>query len=131
MVTQVWLPEIKAAIELRKNNAQAALELLEPARRYEAAASFSPQTLRSMVFLKLGQGAQAAAEARKILDHRGHGPMSLLWPLAHLTLARASVMQGDMAQARKSYQDFFTLWKDADQDLPILVEAKQEFEKVK
>ena len=49
----------------------------------------------------------------------------------HLTLARASVLQGDTAQARQSYQDFFTLWKDADQDLPILVEAKREFEKVK
>ena len=131
MVNQVWLPEIKAAIELRKNNAQTALELLEPARRYESAAAFSPQTLRSLVYLKLGQGAQAAAEARKILDHRGQGPLSLLWPLAHLTLARAAVMEGDMAQARKSYQDFFTLWKDADHDMPILIEAKQEFEKIK
>lgn len=131
MVNQVWLPEIKAAIELRKNNAQAALELLEPAKRYESAAGFSPQTLRSLVYLKLGQEAQAAAEARKILDHRGQAPLSLLWPLAHLTLARASVIQGDTAQARKSYQDFFTLWKDADPDIAILIEAKQEFEKVK
>ncbi len=131
MVNQVWLPEIKAAIELRKNNAPAALELLETAKRYETAAAFSPQTLRSMIYLKLGQGAQAAAEARKILDHRGQGALSTLWPLAHLTLARASAMQGDVAQARKSYQDFFTLWKDADQDIPVLIEAKREFEKVK
>jgi serine/threonine protein kinase/tetratricopeptide (TPR) repeat protein len=127
MVTQVWLPQIKAALELRKNNAQAALELLETTRRYEPAAGFSPQTLRSMVYLKLGQPAQAAAEARKVLEHRGQGPLSLLWPLAHLTLARASAMQGDTAQARKSYQEFFTLWKDADPDIPILVEAKKEF----
>jgi serine/threonine protein kinase/tetratricopeptide (TPR) repeat protein len=131
MVNQVWLPEIKAAIELGRNNAQAALELLEPARRYEVAAGFSPQTMRSLVYLKLGQGAQAGAEARKVLDHRGEGPLSLLWPLAHLTLARAWVMQGDMAQARKSYQDFFTLWKDADHDIPTLIEAKREFEKLK
>jgi len=81
------------------------------------------QTLRSMVYLKLGQGAQAAAEARKVLDQRGQGPLSSLWPLAHLALARASAMQGDTAQARKSYQDFFTLWKDADPDLPILIAA--------
>ena len=127
MVNQIWLPEIRAAIELRKNNAQSALELLEQTRRYEAAAVLSPQTLRSMVYLKLGQGAQAAAEARKILDHRGEGPLSLLWPLAHLTLARASVMQGDTAQARRSYQDFFAVWKDADTDIPILIEAKKEF----
>ncbi|HZN06023.1 MAG TPA: protein kinase, partial [Pyrinomonadaceae bacterium] len=127
MVNQIWLPEIRAAIELRKNNAQSALELLEQTRRYEAAAVLSPQTLRSLVYLKLGQGAQAAAEARKILDHRGEGPLSLLWPLAHLTLARASVMQGDTAQARRSYQDFFAVWKDADTDIPILIEAKKEF----
>jgi len=87
------------------------------------AAYFIVQTVR--------QGAQAAAEARKILDHRGQGPLSTLWPLAHLTLARASAMQGDTAQARKSYQDFFALWKDADPDIPILIEAKREFEKLK
>jgi serine/threonine protein kinase/tetratricopeptide (TPR) repeat protein len=131
MVSQVWLPEIKAAIQLSRNNAQSALELLETSRKYEPAAAFSPQTLRSLVYLKLGQGTQAAAEARRILDHRGQGPLSTLWPLAHLTLARASAMQGDTAQARKSYQDFVTLWKDADPDLPVLIEAKREFEKLK
>ena len=131
MVNQIWLPQIKAAIELRKNNAQGALELLETTRRYEAAALFSPQTLRTMIYLKLGQGAQAAAEARKILDHRGQGPLSLLYPLAHLSLARASAIQGDTAQARKSYEDFFAIWKNADFDVPILVEAKKEFEKLR
>ncbi|HEX6045621.1 MAG TPA: protein kinase [Pyrinomonadaceae bacterium] len=131
LVSQVWLPEINALLELRRNNAHAALELLELTRRYEAAAAFSTQTVRSMVYLKLGKGAEAAAEARRILDHRGEGPLSVLWPLAHLTLARASVMQGDTAQARKSYQDFFTLWKDADPNIPILIEAKREFEKLK
>ena len=130
LVNQVWLPEIKAAIQLRRNNPQAALELLETTRRYEAAAGFSSQILRSMVYVKLGQGAQAVAEARRILDHRGQGPLSSLWPLAHLALARAAAMQGDTVQARQSYQDFFTLWKDADQDLAILIEAKREFEKL-
>jgi len=84
-----------------------------------------------MVCLKLGQGSNAAVEARRILNYRGEGPLSTLWPLAHLALARASAMQGDSAQARQSYQDFFTLWKDADQDLPILIEAKREFDKLK
>jgi tetratricopeptide (TPR) repeat protein len=131
MVNQIWLPEIKAAIELRRNNAEAALELLKPTERYEAAAGFSSQTLRSMVYLKLDQGAHADAEARKILDHRGQGPLSSLWPLAHLTLARASAIQGDTQQARKSYQDFFALWKDADPDVPVLLEAKKEFARLK
>jgi len=131
LVNHVWLPEITATIELRRNNPQGALELLETTKRYESAAAFTPQILRSMVYLKLNQPAQAAAEARRILDHRGQAPLSSLWPLAHLHLARASAMQGDTAQARQWYQDFFTLWKDADQDLPILIEAKHEFEKVK
>ena len=131
MVNQVWLPQVKAAIELRKNNSEAALELLEPTRRYETAGAFSPQTLRSMIYLKLGQGTQAADVARKILDHRGQSSLSTLWPLAHLALARAAAVQGDAMQARKSYQDFFALWKDADADLPILIAAKKEFEKLK
>jgi eukaryotic-like serine/threonine-protein kinase len=79
-----------------------------------------------MIYMQLRQ----PAEARKILDHRGQGPLSTLWPLAHLALARAAAMQGDAAQARKSYQDFFMLWKYADQDLPILVQAKREFKKL-
>jgi hypothetical protein len=131
LVNQVWLPEIKAAIQLHKNNAQAALELLETTRRYEAAAALSPQTLRSLVYMKLGQGAQAVAEARRILGQRGQGPLSSLWPLAHLALARASAMNGDMVQARQSYQDFFAVWTDADQELPVLIEAKREFEQLR
>jgi tetratricopeptide (TPR) repeat protein len=114
---------------LRKGNAQAAIDLLEPTKRYEAAAGFWSQTLRGIAYLKLNQGAPAAAEARKILDHRGEAPLSLLWPLAHLSLARAATLQGDTNQARKSYQDFITLWKSADPDLPVLIEAKKEYEK--
>ena len=129
LVNQLWLPEIKAALELRKGNAQAALDLLEPVSHYEPADEFRSQTLRAMAHLKLNQGAQAAAAASKILDHRGEAPLSLLWPLAHLNLARAASLQGDAATARKSYQDFFALWKDADADLPVLIEAKKEYPK--
>jgi len=130
-VNQLWLPEIKAALELRKGNAKAALDLLEPTKNYEAAAAFWSQTLRGMAYLKLAQGAMAVAEARKILDHRGEAPLSLLWPLAHVSLARAAVLQGDTTQARKSYQEFLSLWKGADSDLPVLIEAKKEYEKLK
>jgi len=130
-VNQLWLPEIKAALELQKGNAQAALDLLETNKRYEGVGVFGPQTLRTLSYLKLNNGAQAATEARKILDHRGEGPLSVLWPLAHLSLARAAALQGDMAQARKSYQEFFVLWKGANSDLPALIEAKKEYEKVK
>ncbi len=71
------------------------------------------------------------AEFQKVLDHRGVDPLSILYPLAHLGLARAAVLQGDAAKARKAYQDFFALWKDADPDIPILQQAKQEYEKLK
>jgi len=131
MINEVWLPQIKAAIELRRNNPQGALDLLEATRRYETAAAFSPQTLRSMAYLKLGQPVQAVAEARRILAHRGQGSLSTLYPLAHLTIARAFAIQGDTVQALNSYGDFFALWKNADQDIPILIEAKREFEKFK
>ncbi len=131
LVNQLWLPATKAALEIRKGSAQTALELLEPARRYEPAAEFWPQTVRSLAYLKLGKGAEAAAEYRKILDHRGEGARSLLWPLAHLGLARAAALSGDTAKSRKAYQDFFALWKDADTDIPILIEAKKEYERLK
>ena len=130
-VNEVWLPEIKAALELRKGNAQAALDLLESTRRLEPAAEFWPQTLRMMAYLNLNKGTEAVVEARKILDHRGEAALSLLWPLAHLHLARAAAVQGDTTQARNSYDEFFALWKNADQDLPILLEAKKEYAKLK
>jgi hypothetical protein len=84
-----------------------------------------------MAYLKLGKAAEASAEARKILEHRGEGSLSMLWPLAHLSLARSSALQNDVSQARKSYQDFFTIWKGADQDIPVLIEARKESEKLK
>ena len=111
--------------------AQAAVDLLEGAKRYEAAAQFWPQYLRGQAYLKLGRGAEAALEFQKILDHRGQSSVSVLYPLAHLGLARAAAMNGDTAKARQTYQDFFTLWKDADADLPALIEAKKEYEKLK
>ena len=74
---------------------------------------------------------QAAVEFQKLIDHRGLEPLSPLYPLAHLGLARASALTGDTAKARKEYQDFLALWKDADEDLPILIEAKKEYEQVK
>ena len=56
--------------------------------------------------------------------------MSPLYPLAHLGLARAAALTGDTAASRKAYQDFLTLWKDADPDLPVLKDAKREFERL-
>ena len=87
--------------------------------------------VRGQAFLRQKDGAKAAAEFQNILDHRGLEPTSELYPLAHLNLARAYTMQGDMTKARTAYQDFFAIWKDADEDLPILREAKAEYGKLK
>ena len=70
------------------------------------------------------------AEFQKIIDHRGVVAVSPWYSLAHLGLGRAAVLTGDTAKARKAYQDFFGLWKDADPDIPILIEAKREYEKL-
>lgn len=135
----VDLPVIRAAIANHRGSYAEAIELLKTARRYNHAElfrvpldldQFAPY-LRGQAFLRQRSGAEAAAEFQYILDHRGLAPFSLLNPLAQLGLARAAVLTGDKEKARKSYQDFFTLWKDADADLPILIAAKKEYEKVK
>jgi len=126
----IWLPTIRATIELRRNNPAQAIDLFEGTKQYEAAAKFWPLYTRGQAYLKFGKGAEAATEFQKILDHRGWDPTSYLYPLAHLGLARAAALTGDTAKARKAYQDFFALWKDADPDLPILITAKKEYEKM-
>ena len=77
------------------------------------------------------QGSEAAAEFQKILDHRGVVRNEPIGALAHLGLARAYALQGDTAKARGAYQDFLTLWKDADPGIPILLEAKAKYAKLK
>ncbi len=116
---------------MRCGSAAQAIEQLQPVSRYEAAAEFWPQYLRGLAYLNLKRGAEAAAEFQKILDHRGESPLSPLYPLAHLGLARAAALAGDTAKSRKAYEDFFALWKDADTDIPILQQARQEYEKLK
>jgi eukaryotic-like serine/threonine-protein kinase len=133
------LPVIQAASEIKAGNVALAVQTLQTASRYEVAAQFWPQYLRGQAYLKLGHGPEAAVEFQKILDHRGHGQLSsrfvptgqVLYPLAHLGLARAAAMNGDATKARQAYQDFFALWKDADADLRVLIEAKKEYEKLK
>jgi eukaryotic-like serine/threonine-protein kinase len=76
------------------------------------------------------QGSEAAAEFQKILDHRGIVLNSPISALAHLQLGRSYAMQGDTAKAKAAYQDFLTLWKDADPDIPIFIAAKAEYAKL-
>ena len=89
-----------------------------------------PVYVRGQAYLLMHQGEQAAAEFQKFLDHRGVVMNCPLGALAHLGMARAALLQGDTAKARSAYQDFFTLWKDADPDIPILKQAKAEYAKL-
>ena len=127
----VSAPLCRAQIALHCANAAQAIELLESAHRFESSGNFGPQYVRGQAYLKLNKGAEAAAEFQKILSHRGWSVRGVLYPLAYVGLARGAVLQGDTAKARKAYRDFFALWKDADPDNSILIEAKKEYEKLK
>ncbi len=85
--------------------------------------------MRGQAHLIIGRGGEAAMEFQRTLDHRGYAPLSPLYPLAHLGLARAAALTGDTAKSRKAYEDFFAAWKEADAGLPILTEARREYEK--
>jgi eukaryotic-like serine/threonine-protein kinase len=88
-------------------------------------------SVRGEAYLAAHQGRDAAAEFQKILDHRGVVQNLAIGALARLGLARAYAMQGDTAKAKAAYQDFLTLWKDADPDIPILIADKSEYAKLK
>jgi serine/threonine protein kinase/tetratricopeptide (TPR) repeat protein len=130
----VWLPLVRATLELKRAEPTApdrAVQLLPPSHQYEAALNFRPTWVRGLAYLQSKNGALAAAEFQRIIDHRGWDILSPLWPLAHLGLARAAILQGDVAKGRRAYQDFFALWKDADAELPVLIDARKEYEKLK
>ena len=131
LLNAVSIPLIKAQLELARGNPTQAVQVLESARRYDVYGDDWPQYVRGLAYLKQGNGAQAAAEFKGILDHRGWYPLSPLYSLAQLQYARASALGGDNATARKAYQDFFELWKEADSALPFMAEARQEYDKLK
>jgi DNA-binding winged helix-turn-helix (wHTH) protein/predicted Zn-dependent protease len=126
LVNSIWLPAIRAAGEIERGDPAHAIEQLQGATPYEAAAEFWPQYLRGEAYLKLGRGAEAAAEFQKILAHRGQAPLSVLYPLAQLGFARALARISDTAKSRQAYRDFLTLWSEADAELLPLRAAKRE-----
>ena len=121
-----------AAIELNRNQPERALQVLEPTKQYEYSAEWRLYSvyLRGLANLQLHRGKEAATDFQEILDHRGIVMNSLQGALAHLGLARADVLQGDAAEAKGAYQEFLTLWKEADPDIPILRQAKAEYAKL-
>jgi eukaryotic-like serine/threonine-protein kinase len=129
-----YLPTLRAQIALNHNDAAKALEVLQSAGPYELGSwsnfSLYPVYVRGEAYLAAHQGREAAAEFQKILDHRGIALNEPIGALAHLQIGRAYAMQGDTAKAKAAYQDFLTLWKDADPDIPILIAAKAEYAKL-
>jgi tetratricopeptide (TPR) repeat protein len=126
-------PIFQAQIQLLRKNYSNAIQILQQVLQYERAygAGSYAWYVRRQAYLALGDGKAAAAEFQKILDNRGFSPLGVTYPLSHLYLGRALNHQGDKTRARIAYQDFFALWKDADPDIPILKEAKAEYEKLK
>jgi eukaryotic-like serine/threonine-protein kinase len=127
-----YLPVLRARIALNRGEASKAIELLQVAVPYELGArqtlgALYPIYVRGEAHLAAHQGAEAAIEFQKILDHRGVVGSDPIGALAHLQLGRAFALAGDKAKARAAYDDFFGLWKEADPDVPILKRARSEY----
>ncbi len=132
-----YLPMARSALALNSGNAQAAVEALSPAAPYELGHTnedftfaLYPIYFRGQAYLAAKNGAAAVGEFQKILDHASIVGNEPIGALAHLGLARAYSLSGNTAKAKTAYQDFFTLWKDADSDIPILIQAKAEYAKL-
>ena len=136
LLQSVWLPAIRGQVAISKKTPVSAVELLQTSTPYDLATGVSnscvyPVYVRGEAYLASGQGAAAAAEFQKILDHRGIVQHCHTGALAHLGLGRAYALQGKSPEARAAYQEFLALWKDADTDVPILATAKSEYAKLK
>jgi DNA-binding winged helix-turn-helix (wHTH) protein/predicted Zn-dependent protease len=135
----IYLPTLRALLALNNREPSKAIESLQTAIPYElgtpseggsefllGASNLYPAYVRGLAYLAAHHSRQAAAEFQKILDHRGIVVCDPIGALAHLQLGRAYAVAGDKTKARSAYQDFLTLWKDADPDIPILKQAQAE-----
>ena len=135
LLNNLSVPVVRAIIEIQHNNPTRAITLLEAASPYElgtwaGAPSYLAINTRAQAYLQARDGAKAAAEYQKILDHRGIDPLNPVYALARLGLGRAYALQGQTTKARTAYQDFLAFWKDADPDIPVLKQAKAEYAKL-
>jgi eukaryotic-like serine/threonine-protein kinase len=129
------LPTIHGAIEISRGNPSKGIQGLEAAAPYELGGPLSfpylyPAWIRGNAYMAAHQGAAAAAEFQKVIDHPGVVLNQPIGSLAHLELGRAYALSGNSIKARAAYQNFFTLWKEADPDVPILIAAKSEYAKL-
>jgi eukaryotic-like serine/threonine-protein kinase len=133
----VQLPEIRAMTALNRDQPDRSVELLASASPYERS-YLEANYLRGLAYLRLHKGPEATAEFQKIVDHKGanwgatwvHPNWGQYYSLSYLGMARGFALTGDTAKARKAFQEFFELWKDADREVPILKQAKEEYAKL-
>jgi eukaryotic-like serine/threonine-protein kinase len=136
LLNSVHLPAIRAAAELARGNATAAIQLLQAALPYDLCKSEHPAPgytpdLRGLAYLHAGDGKAAEGEFGKLLDHRGFLANSPHRALASLGIARARALAGDSAGSRMAYQNFLALWKDADSGIPVLQQARAEYARLR
>jgi DNA-binding winged helix-turn-helix (wHTH) protein len=132
LVQHYFIPTIRAAIKLRQHDPGAAIDLLGGTAKYDLAFTGSvdslyPAYIRGLAYLQLGDGSSAAAQFQELIDNPGFAVRHVTGTLAWLQLARAQKMIGDEAAARKSYETFLGLWKNADPEIPIYQQAKAEY----
>ena len=132
-----YVPVIRALLDLNRGNSEGALEDLQVAVPHELGSPRSaisgffgalyPIYVRGLAYLAADHAAEAAADFRKILDHPGIVVSDPIAALSHLQLGRAYARMGDRTKARSAYQEFLTLWKDGDRDIPVLKQGESEF----
>jgi DNA-binding winged helix-turn-helix (wHTH) protein/Flp pilus assembly protein TadD len=136
LVQHYFIPTIRAAIKVRQHDPVAAIDLLRDTAKYDLAFTGSfesvyPAYIRGLAYLELGDGRSAVAQFQELIDNPGFTVRHVTGPLARLQLGRAQKMMGDEAAARKSYETFLDLWKNADPDIPIYQQAKAEYAKLR
>ena len=134
-VQRYLVPTVRAAIKLQQHDPAAAIDLLRGTVQYDLADTLSfgylyPAYIRGLAYLESGDGRSAAGEFQKLTDNPGLCWEFITGPLARLQLGRAQRLMGDNASARKSYEEFLSIWKDSDADLPVYRQAKAEYAKL-
>ena len=123
----IYRPEAKAILALRRHDPDAAVKELEVASPYELAAC-EVIDVRGNAYLAAKQGEKAEVEFKRLIANPGlDDPVHPWTVLAHLGLARAYALQGNKAGSKAEYESFFALWKDADPDVPVLLQARREY----
>ncbi len=132
VANKLVIPLARGVLEVQRGKPETALDFLQSTLPYERSylTFLAPPFYRGQAFLMTGRPAEAAVEFQKVLESPVIAAFGPYLPLAHIGLARARAKAGDVAGSRQAYEDFFAFWKDADPDIPILQEAKREYQKL-